>query len=129
MAGTKQTTGPQVSDLKALCYAMSTSGGFELNTKALAPFLGIAVPSNVPRKIKTIIEPLGFELKNNKITAKEGDDIPGGDDKSAADPAPPVKISRRRRAAKKRKLEREAAEENDAEKAEADDADNQGHEV
>ncbi|KAK8074190.1 hypothetical protein PG994_005089 [Apiospora phragmitis] len=33
-----------------------------------------------PRKIKSIIEPLGFELKNNRITAKEGDDIYGRDE-------------------------------------------------
>lgn len=50
----KQSTNPEVekamvpmADLKALCYAMSTVEGFRLNTKDLAPHLGIKAPANV----------------------------------------------------------------------------------
>ncbi|KAK8016852.1 hypothetical protein PG993_015041 [Apiospora rasikravindrae] len=139
MAGTKQTPGDNTfasgNDLKTLCYCMSTCEGFHLNPKALAPLLGISAPNNVPRKIKSIIEPLGFELKGGVITAKDGSGTPGNNGDSAAGPSTPVKPKNSapktpasKRSGKKRKLEDLGANSNndEAEAAEAKKGDSEG---
>ncbi|KAK8075584.1 hypothetical protein PG997_010247 [Apiospora hydei] len=119
MAGAKQTNSVEnafasasasAGDLKALCYCMSTCEDFHLNTKALAPLIGISASNNVPRKIKSILEPLGFELKGGKRHP--------GNDESGSGPSTPVKPQKAggaktpapKRAAKKRKLQASAAD-------------------
>lgn len=66
------------------------------------------------RRIRTIIEPAGFELVDGKVTAKDGSGKPGDgeDDDSAAAPATPAKGKRgmpktpaSKRGNKKRKVE------------------------
>lgn len=36
-----------MADLKALCWVLATADGFKMNTKDLAPHLGIKIPANV----------------------------------------------------------------------------------
>ncbi|KAK2614547.1 hypothetical protein N8I77_001358 [Diaporthe amygdali] len=52
-------------------------------SKALVKILGIAQAKNVPRKINSIINPYGFELKSGKIVAQSGTQAQDG----AAGPA------------------------------------------
>ncbi|KAK8122799.1 hypothetical protein PG984_011469 [Apiospora sp. TS-2023a] len=98
-----------MDDVKVLCYAMATCEDFRLNTKALAPHIGIKTPGNcnVPstnkpskltcssnRRIHAILKPIGFELINGKILAKDNSGSPGRNDDSADAPATPVKGKR-----------------------------------
>ncbi|KAK7961849.1 uncharacterized protein PG986_002674 [Apiospora aurea] len=136
MSGNKQTNSVEsafasasAGDLKALCYCMSTCEDFHLNTKALAPLIGISASNNVPRKIKSIIEPLGFELKAGKVYLKGASGAPGNNEESGSGPSTPVKPQKAggvktpapKRATKKRKLQ--AAADDDAhDEDEADEA-------
>ncbi|KAF3012773.1 hypothetical protein E8E14_003856 [Neopestalotiopsis sp. 37M] len=73
----------------ALCHLMMCSESFEASSAKLAPILGISHAKNVPRKINSIINPHGFEFKNNKIYKKDEDGAPvtpantSGDDADA----------------------------------------------
>ncbi|ETS86876.1 hypothetical protein PFICI_00704 [Pestalotiopsis fici W106-1] len=59
-----------------LCNLMMCSETFEASTTKLAPILGLSHAKNVPRKINGIINPHGFEFKNNKVYKKDEEGAP-----------------------------------------------------
>ncbi|KAK7987199.1 hypothetical protein PG988_002187 [Apiospora saccharicola] len=79
-----------IEDVKVLCYAMATCEDFKLNTKGLAPHIGIKTPNNCNRRLHAILKPIGFELINGKIVAKDDSGSPDKNDDSADAPATPV---------------------------------------
>ncbi|KAK8072851.1 hypothetical protein PG996_006199 [Apiospora saccharicola] len=92
-----------IEDVKVLCYAMATCEDFKLNTKGLAPHIGIKTPNNCSnRRLHAILKPIGFELINGKIVAKDDSGSPDKNDDSADAPATPTPASKRQ---KKRKIE------------------------
>ncbi|KAK6821020.1 hypothetical protein PG987_015420 [Apiospora arundinis] len=88
----EETASVPLSDLKTVLYAISTSNEYSLNTAALAKALGMSGPKNVPRKIRSVIEPYGFELKDNRIVVKGQDtSTPDTANGSSSAPVTPAK--------------------------------------
>ncbi|KAK7914088.1 hypothetical protein PG985_011791 [Apiospora marii] len=115
-----ETATAPLSDVKILCYAMSTVSGFHVNSRLLATAMGMNVPSNATRKLRTIVEAAGFELKEGKITPKDGSFLPDAAGPSAAAApakgkraAPKTEAPAGQRASKRLKGKGKAAEDED----------------
>lgn len=55
---------------------------------------GSAIPRDSPRKIRCIIEPLGFELKDGKITVKDSSGKSDANGDSVSAPVTPAKAKK-----------------------------------
>ncbi|KAI7781410.1 hypothetical protein LA080_014726 [Diaporthe eres] len=78
--------GTAAGAVTVLCHLIMSCDEFKADNAKLAPILGIPHARNVPRKINSIVNQYGFELKGGKMISQSNgqDDAAGPSDNTSA---------------------------------------------
>ncbi|KAK7894098.1 hypothetical protein LTR67_006800 [Exophiala xenobiotica] len=59
--------------IKALCEMMATCEEFRVNPPAMATFFGVEHTRTIHRKLDSMVEPYGYEVKRGRVRRKEAE--------------------------------------------------------